>query len=148
MRHDFSPSTGFRTHSRYPQDPQPTCSPQVRQRLQTMFGPLGLGFLLSAKAERIKMRKTKFPSSGEYAYTVSFMMLLIPDLLRSNLFYRAKVYELRKNFWFDLGTGYTEIRTGDQVGHFHCFINKNFRHQKLRPLLTGFTTGPVHMCQI
>jgi hypothetical protein len=77
-----------------------------------------------------------------------FHRLVIPDPLSSTLIYRVKVYELRNNGWFDHGTGLLDIL---QVGHLHRFVNKNFHHQKLRPLLTGFTTDPVyviHTCQI
>jgi hypothetical protein len=41
--------------------------------------------------------------------------LTSPNILRSGLDYRTKVYELRNNDWFDLGTGLANIRLEPKV---------------------------------
>lgn len=65
----------------------------------------------------------------------TFRDLVLPAPPRSDLNYRVRVYELRINNWFDLGTGYVDIRPEFQVRHLHCFVNKNIHHRTLRQLL-------------
>jgi hypothetical protein len=80
-------------------------------------------------------------------YNISHPVVL-PAPLRSTLKYQVQLYELRNNDWVNCGPGGPAFVSIREVGHLLCFINKNFRHQKLGLLLTGFTTGAVPMRQI
>ncbi len=62
--------------------------------------------------------------------------LVLPNPPRSDLNYRCKVYELRKNDWEDRGTGFVNIRLELKVEQLTFLVYKYFQERALREALT------------